>query len=46
MVQEKVPVWCRTLEDMAWEEKLHQQIDQAIRVHDKFLLVLLIQQPS
>ncbi len=39
MVQEKIPVWYAP-EDMPWGEKLHEQIDQAIRVHDKLLLVL------
>jgi len=39
MVQEKLGVWYSPV-DMPWGEKLHEKIDEAIRVHDKLLLVL------
>jgi hypothetical protein len=39
MVQEKLRVWYAP-EDRKGGEKLHEQIDEAIRVHDKLLLVL------
>jgi TIR domain len=39
LVEEKLRVWYSP-EDMPWGEKLYEQIDQAIRVHDKLLLVL------
>jgi len=39
MQQEKLRVWYSP-EDMPGGKKLHEEIDQAIRVHDKLLLVL------
>jgi uncharacterized protein YjbI with pentapeptide repeats len=39
MQQEKLRVWYAP-EDMASGKKIHEQIDSAIRVHDKLLLVL------
>jgi hypothetical protein len=39
MVQEKMRVWYAP-EDMLWGRKLHEEIDTAIRVYDKLLLVL------
>src|SRR5262249_26975192 len=39
MTQEKMRVWC-ALEDMEGGKKLEEQIDQAIRFHDKLLIVL------
>ena len=39
MVQEKLRVWYSP-EDIQGGKKLHEQIDQAIRVYDKLLLVL------
>src|SRR5262249_23027422 len=39
MVEEQLRVWY-SREDMPWGQKLHQEIDTAIRVHDKLLLVL------
>ena len=37
--QEKLRVWYAP-EDLAWGKKMHEEIDRAIRVHDKLLLVL------
>ncbi len=39
MVQERISVWYAP-EHLPWGEKLHEQIDHAIRVHDKLMLVL------
>jgi hypothetical protein len=39
MVQEKLRVWFSP-EDIRGGQKLHEQIDQAIRVYDKLLLIL------